>query len=377
MPRLYLSPPHLGGAELDQVREALASNWVAPLGPKVEAFERAFARVCGLAHCAAVSSGTAAMRLALRLLGLGPGDVVLASSLTFVASVAPAVQLGAEPVFVDCDPATWNMDPDLLAEALDELARQGRRVRAVIPTDLYGQCADYDRLLAVCAVHGVPLVADAAEAVGATYKGRHAGAGARAAVYSFNGNKIITTGGGGMLASDDEALVREARRLSQQARDPAPHYEHSTLGYSCRLSNVLAAVGLAQLGVLEERVAQRRAVFEAYREILEGVPGLAFQPEAPWGRSNRWLSVLLVEREAFGADPGDLRLALERRDIETRPVWKPLHLQPVFAGARTFGGAVSADLFRRGLCLPSGSAMARADVERVCAALLEAAGQSR
>lgn len=375
MSRLYLSPPHLSGAELEQVQEAFASNWVAPLGPKVEAFERAFSETCGLAHCAATCSGTAAMHLALRLLGVGPGDLVLASSLTFVASVGPAVQLGAEPAFVDSDRATWNMDPDLLAEALAEFTSQGRRVKAVIPTDLYGQCADYDRLLAVCEAYDVPLVADAAEAVGATYKGRHAGSGARAAIYSFNGNKIITTGGGGMLASDDEALVREARRLSQQARDPGPHYEHSTLGYNYRLSNVLAAIGLGQLGVLPERVARRRAVFEEYRDILGQTPGLTFVPEAAYGRSNRWLSVVLVDREVFGAGPEELRQALEARDIEARPVWKPLHLQPVFAGTRVFGGAVSADLFARGLCLPSGSAMTRADVERVCAGLLAAAGR--
>jgi len=375
MSRLYLSPPHLSGAELEQVQEAFASNWVAPLGPKVEAFERAFSEICGQAHCAATVSGTAAMHLALRLLGVGPGDLVLASSLTFVASVSPAAQLGAEPAFVDSDPATWNMDPDLLAEALAELTSQGRRVKAVIPTDLYGQCADYDRLLAVCEAFDVPLVADAAEAVGATYKERHAGGGARAAIYSFNGNKIITTGGGGMLASDDEELIREARRLSQQARDPAPHYEHSTLGYNYRLSNVLAAIGLGQLAVLPERVARRRAIFEEYREILGQTPGLAFVPEAAYGRSNRWLSVVLVDREVFGAGPEELRQALEARDIEARPVWKPLHLQPVFAKARVFGGAVSEDLFARGLCLPSGSAMTRADVERVCAGLLAAAGR--
>lgn len=376
MSRLYLSPPHLSGAELEQVQEAFASNWVAPLGPKVEALERAFSETCGLAHCAATASGTAAMHLALRLLGVSPGDLVLASSLTFVASVGPAVQLGAEPAFVDSDRATWNMDPDLLAEALAGLASQGRRVKAVISTDLYGQCADYDRLLAVCEAYDTPLVADAAEAVGATYKGRHAGSGTRAAIYSFNGNKIVTTGGGGMLASDDEAFIREARRLSLQARDPAPHYEHSTLGYNYRLSNVLAAIGLGQLTVLPERVARRRAIFEEYREILGQTPGLAFVPEAPYGRSNRWLSVVLVDRDVFGAGPEELRQALEARDIEARFLWKPLHLQPVFAGARVFGGAVSEDLFARGLCLPSGSAMTRADVERVCAGLLAAAGRS-
>lgn len=375
MSRLYLSPPHLSGAELEQVQEAFASNWVAPLGPKVEALERAFSETCGLAHCAATASGTAAMHLALRLLGVGPGDLVLASSLTFVASVGPAAQLGAEPAFVDSDSATWNMDPDLLAEALAELASQGRRVKAVIPTDLYGQCADYDRLLAVCEAYGVPLVADAAEAVGATYKGRHAGSGARAAIFSFNGNKIIITGGGGMLASDDEAFIREARRLSQQARDPAPHYEHSTLGYNYRLSNVLAAIGLGQLAVLPGRVARRRAIFEEYREILGQTPGLAFVPEAPYGRSNRWLSVVLVDRDVFGAGPEELRQARRPGTSRPGPCGSPCTSSPCSPSARVFGGAVSEDLFSRGLCLPSGSAMTRADVERVCAGLLAAAGR--
>lgn len=369
MARLYLSPPHMGGAELRLLEQAFASNWIAPLGPMVAEFEKRFAAMCGIAHCAAVSSGSAALHLGLRLLGVGPGDVVLASTLTFVASVAPAVQLGAEPVFVDSDPATWTMDPGLLEEALGTLGKEGRKVRAVVPTDLYGQCADYDRIGEVCGKYGVPVLSDAAEAVGARYKGRHAGKGAKAAAFSFNGNKIITTGGGGMVASEDEALIKEARRLSQQARDPAPYYEHSTLGYNYRLSNLLAAVGLGQLEVLEERVAGRREIFETYAALMAGLPGVSFMPEAPYGRGNRWLTVALIEEEEFGAGPDAVRQALEAEDIEARPVWKPMHLQPVFKGARVFGGTVSERLFEKGLCLPSGTAMSRSDIERVAEAV--------
>jgi len=370
-PRLFLSPPHLSGAERRRVAEAFASNYIAPLGPQVDAFERAFAEHTGIPHCLAVSSGTAAMHLALRCLGVGPGDVVVAASLTFIASVSPAHYLGAEPVFIDADAASWNMDPDLLREALTVLASEGRRVAAVIPTDLYGQCADYQRILDICAPFGVPVVADAAESAGARYghgeASVHAGAhpGLAAGVFSFNGNKIITTSGGGMLGSFDAALIAHARKLSQQSRDPAPHYEHTEIGYNYRLSNILGALGLGQLESLEARVAKRRRIFAWYREALGEVPGLSFMPEAATGKANRWLTVLLVDARAFGAGPEDVRLALEAENIESRPVWKPMHLQPVFAGRRMFGGAVSEDLFARGLCLPSGTAMDREDVLRV------------
>jgi len=375
MPRMFLSPPHLSGEEFELVREAFDSGWIAPLGPMLEAFERAFAEMSGIRHCLALSSGTAALHLGLRMLGVGPGDVVLASTLTFVGGVAPAAQLGAELAFVDCDRTTWTMDPALLEEALETYAREGRVVRAVMPTDLYGHCADYDRLQEICDRRGVSLLVDAAESVGSRYKGRHAGQGARAAAFSFNGNKIITAGGGGLLASDDGALIAEARRLSQQARDPAPHYEHSTLGYNYRLSNVLAAIGLGQLRALPDRVERRREIFDEYREFLGRAPGVTSMPEAEWCRGNRWLSVVLLDREAFGLGPEEARLALEARDIESRPLWKPMHLQPVFRDARVFGGAVSEELFARGLCLPSGTAMTREDVRAVSRVLLEAAGK--
>jgi dTDP-4-amino-4,6-dideoxygalactose transaminase len=383
-PRLFLSPPHLSGREEARVAEAFASNYIAPLGPQVDAFEAAFAEHTGLAHCLALSSGTAAMHLALRCLGVGEGDVVVASSLTFVASVSPAVQLGAQAAFVDAAPDSWNMAPDRLREALTVLTGEGRRVKAVIPTDLYGQCADYARILDICAPFGAAVVADSAESVGARYgdgaeDSRHAGAwpGLAASVFSFNGNKIITTSGGGMLASDDAALISHARKLSQQAREPAPHYEHTELGYNYRLSNILAAIGLGQLEALEARVAKRRQIFRWYREALGGQPGVSFMPEAATGKANRWLTVALFDKKQFGAGPDELRLALEAENIEARPVWKPMHLQPVFAGCRMFGGAVAEELFARGLCLPSGTAMTREDVDRVAGIIRRTAAGKR
>ncbi|MEF2146591.1 MAG: DegT/DnrJ/EryC1/StrS family aminotransferase [Desulfovibrionaceae bacterium] len=363
--RIFLSPPHMSGRERDYVDQAFASNYIAPLGPQVDAFERAFCEMSGFSHCVALSSGTAALHLALRLLDVGPGDVVMASSLTFIGSVSPVTFLGAQPVFIDADRATWNMDPALLAEAVENFARKGRLPKAVLPTDLYGQCCDLDAILDICRPYGIPVLADSAEAVGATYKGRHAGSGARAAAFSFNGNKIITTSGGGILASDHRALIEEARRLSQQARDPAPHYEHSTIGYNYRMSNLVAAVGLGQLEVLPERVQRRREIFDWYVERLGSLPGLEFMPEAEYGRSNRWLTALLFDKTVFGVGPERVRQALEAENIEARPLWKPMHLQPVFADEKVYGGQVSEELFERGLCLPSGTAMDEADLERV------------
>ncbi len=362
--RLFLSPPHLSGEEIRLVHEAFASNYIAPLGPMVDAFEAEFAAYTGIGHAVALSSGTAAMHLALRLLGVGPGDEVVASTLTFIGSVTPVTFQGATPVFIDADRASWNMDPELLAEELADGARRGKLPRAVVPTDLYGQSCDLDRILAVCAPYGVPVVTDSAEAVGTVYKGRHAGKGARAAVYSFNGNKIITTSGGGMLCSDDRDLIDRARFLSQQARDPAPHYEHSTVGYNYRMSNVLAAIGRGQLRALEDRVRRKREIFDGYRAALGDLPGVAFMPEAAYGRGTRWLTVALLDPGACGAKPEAVRLALEAENIEARPVWKPMHRQPVFAGCRLRGGAVADDLFARGLCLPSGTAMTDEDLAR-------------
>ena len=364
-PRIHLSTPHMSGREQAYVADAFASNWIAPLGPHVDAFEAEFARAVGSRHAAALSSGTAALHLALQLAGVRAGDEVLVSSLTFSASVNPIVYLGARPAFIDSEARSWNMDPALLEQALEDRARAGRLPAAVVVVHLYGQSADLHPIAAACARHGVPLVEDAAEALGATYHGRAPGTFGQSGIFSFNGNKVITTSGGGMLVSDDDALVAHARKLATQARDPAPHYQHSEIGYNYRLSNVLAAIGRAQLEVLEERVLARRAVFDFYRQALAGVPGLRWMPEASWGRHSRWLSCLTVDPAEFGAGREALRLALEARNIEARPVWKPMHLQPVFAGLPAWGGDVARELFEHGLCLPSGSNLRETDLEQV------------
>jgi dTDP-4-amino-4,6-dideoxygalactose transaminase len=363
--RIYLSSPHLGSLERGYVDEAFASNWIAPLGPHVDAFQEEFSRCVGAPHALALSSGTAALHLALQLVGVSPGDEVLVSTLTFSATVNPIRYLGASPVFIDSERASWNMDPVLLSEELEVRARSGRLPRAVVVVHLYGQCADLDPILAACDRHGVPVVEDAAEALGSTYKGRVPGTLGRAGIYSFNGNKIITTSGGGMLVSSDEALVRHALKLATQARDPAPHYQHSEIGYNYRLSNVLAAIGRGQLRVLEDRVAARRGNHEFYARALAGVPGITFMPEAPWGRHTRWLTTLTIDPALFGADREAVRVALEREDIEARPVWKPMHLQPVFAAFARRGGQVAEELFHNGLCLPSGSNLTPDDLARV------------
>ncbi len=366
-PRIFLSSPHMGSDEFELVREAFATNWIAPLGPHVDAFEREFAALVGSPHAAALSSGTAALHLALRLLKLQAGEEVFCSTLTFSASANPIAYEGGRPVFIDSERASWNMDPNRLAEALANRAKIGRLPRAVILVHLYGQSADLESVAALCERYGVTLIEDAAEALGATYKGITPGTRGRMGIFSFNGNKIITTSGGGMLVSADEALITQARFLATQARDPAPHYEHSQIGFNYRLSNVLAAIGRGQLHVLAERVNARRANCEFYQRAFADLPGIEFMPEAPWGRSSRWLTCVVIDPGKFGADREAVRLALGAENIEARPVWKPMHLQPVFAGCECFGGEVAEDLFNRGLCLPSGSNLTRADLERVAA----------
>ncbi len=369
MKRIYLSPPHLSGLEGQFLQEALESGWIAPLGPQVDAFEQEFAEAVGAKHALAVSSGTAALHLALILAGVGPGDEVVVSTLTFAASAFPVLYLGAKPVFVDSERTSWNMDPGLLAEFLEARAKKGRLPKAVVLVHLYGQSADIAPIQALCQEYGIPLVEDAAEALGSTYQGRSPGTFGLAGIFSFNGNKIITTSGGGMLVSEDGRLVAHARKLATQAREPVPWYEHREVGYNYRMSNLLAAIGRAQLRTLEERVQARRRIYERYVAGLSDLPGLSFQPEAPWGRHTRWLTVMLVDREAFGRGPEDIRQALEGLGIETRPVWKPLHLQPVFHGAETLGGGVAEDLFARGLCLPSGSSLTPEEQDRVIEAI--------
>jgi dTDP-4-amino-4,6-dideoxygalactose transaminase len=371
---IYLSPPHMTGRERDYVDEAFATNWIAPVGPHIEAFEREFSEYVGTPHAVAVTSGTAALHLALLLAGVGPGDEVMVSTLTFAASVNPIRYLGAQPIFVDSEEASWNMDPDLLTEALAAKARVGRLPKAVVVVHLLGQSADIDRILEVCHHYGIPLIEDAAEALGATYKGTSPGTFGRAGIFSFNGNKIITTSGGGMLVSDDANLISWARKLATQARDPAPHYQHSEVGFNYRLSNVLAGIGRGQLSALEDRVAARRRNFDFYARALEDVPGIGFQPEASWGRHARWLSAITINPAEFGADREMVRLALAEANIESRPIWKPMHQQPVFAGCLTIGGSVADDLFTRGLCLPSGSNLTEDDLSRVVAVIVGSAG---
>ena len=365
--QILLSTPHLSTHELEFVHDAFRTNWIAPLGPNVDAFERDVATYIGGGHAAAVSSGTAAIHLALVILGVGPGDHVFCSTLTFVATANPILYQGAIPTFIDSEPGTWNMSPPALAEALADAARRNKLPKAVISVNLYGQSADYDALLAVCAPYDIPLVEDAAESLGATYKGRASGTLGRIGIFSFNGNKIITTSGGGMLVADDPALVERARFLATQARDPAPYYQHSQLGFNYRMSNVLAGIGRGQMRVLDDRVAARQAVFERYRA---GLPAdhVEWMPLAGFGRCTRWLSAgtlhASVPRGCEGLIAG---LAAER--IEARRIWKPLHLQPLFAGSGYYRhpgtDSVADDLFARGFCLPSGSNMTTEQQDRV------------
>lgn len=375
--RVYLSPPDVGAAERDALASAFDSGWIAPLGPQVDAFEEALAarvqRRCG----AATNSGTAALHLGLRLLGVGPGDAVWLSTLTFVASVSPVRWLGAEPVFVDSEARTWNLDPELLEQALAEAAARDRLPKVLIVVDIYGQCADWPRITAACERYGVAILEDAAEALGARVGGRPAGSFGALSAVSFNGNKIITCSGGGMLVGDDPELIERARWLASQAREPAPHYQHEQLGYNYRLSNLLAGVGLAQLGRLDALIAARRANYAHYAEALGALPGLQFMPEPEGFASTRWLSVLLVDPVRFGVDREALRVALAAENIEARPVWKPMHLQPVFASCRMIGSGVTDDLFARGLCLPSGSTLRADDRERVIAVFRELHRQAR
>jgi pyridoxal phosphate-dependent aminotransferase EpsN len=370
--RIFLSPPDVGEEERTYLLDAFDSNWIAPLGPHVNAFEEEFQTFTAMPAAAALSSGTAALHLALLLTGVGPGDDVIVPSLTFVATANAVTYVGARPVFVDSDEATWNLDPVLLEQELAARAKTGRLPAAVLGVDLYGQCADWDALLACCATYGVPAIEDAAEALGATYGGRAAGSFGEFGVFSFNGNKIITTSGGGMLVGDDPQAIARARYLATQARDDAPHYEHSVVGYNYRMSNLLAAVGRAQLQGLPARIARRRAINLRYRELLGKECGVGFMPNDPRGEPTNWLTVATIDAEEFGATPEQVRLHLESMDIEARPAWKPMHLQPLFADASMRGGAVAERIFRTGLCLPSGSSMTDDDVDRVVEGMLAA-----
>ncbi|MBS1122389.1 MAG: DegT/DnrJ/EryC1/StrS aminotransferase [Deltaproteobacteria bacterium] len=365
MSRIYLSPPDLTGNEIGRIGDAIASGWIAPLGPEVDAFEADVRARVDMPFAVALSSGTAALHLALLVNDVGPGDEVWTSTLTFAATANAIVYTGATPVFIDSDAASWNLDAALLAEELDAAARRGRLPKAVIAVDLYGQCADMGPIAAACRRHAVVLIEDAAEALGATYGGRPAGSLGDLSILSFNGNKIITTSGGGMLLGKNEKQILRARHLATQAREPARHYEHATIGYNYRLSNLLAAMGRAQLADLDRRVEVRRAINRRYREALAGLPGWQFMPEAGFGRSTFWLSCATIDTAQFGEARDGVIDRLAAADIEARPVWKPLHLQPVFAGTRILGGAVAEGLFRDGICLPSGSNLLERDQARI------------
>jgi pyridoxal phosphate-dependent aminotransferase EpsN len=361
--RIYLSPPHMTGEELVLIQQAFEDNWIAPAGPHLAVFEQQFCAYTGAKHAVALSSGTAAIHIALLALGVQPDEEVFVSTLTFAGSVNPIVYLGARPVFIDSDTASWTMDVALLEDALKARARSGKMPAAVIPVHLYGQSADLDAIMQLCERYGVAVIEDAAESLGSRYHDRHPGTLGRVGVYSFNGNKIITTSGGGMLTSDDESLVNYARKLSTQSREPAAHYEHTEVGYNYRMSNVLAAIGCGQLRVIEERVRRKREIYAFYEANLGNIAGLSFVDEMPYGRHTRWLSVMLIDKDLFGADREQIRLKLEAFNIESRPLWKPMHCQPVFQDYESIGGAVAESLFDRGLCLPSGTALTDQQLE--------------
>jgi dTDP-4-amino-4,6-dideoxygalactose transaminase len=364
MGRIYLSPPDMTAIERGLLLDAFDANWIAPVGPDLTAFESEFAAVAGVDHAVALTSGTAGLHLALLVNDVRADDVVIVPSFTFAATANAVTYVRAEPWFVDSETTTWNLDPALVEEALDTAAREGRRVGAVISVDLYGQCADHGPIRAACERHGVPLVEDAAEAVGATRDGAGAGSFGDIGVFSFNGNKLMTTGGGGMAVSRDIGAIDRIRHLSTQAREPALHYEHHEIGFNYRLSNVLAAIGRGQVQRLPEMLARTAEVRQAYEQALGDLPGVGFNPIDERGTPNNWLTIAVLADDAR-ATPGELIAALDEADAEARPAWKPMHQQPVFRDHRVFGGSVSDDAFARGVCLPSGSSMTDAELERV------------
>jgi pyridoxal phosphate-dependent aminotransferase EpsN len=374
--RIFLSPPHMSGKEQEYIKEAFRTNWIAPLGPNVDAFEKELASYVGASEAVAVNSGTSAIHLALSLLGVTEGDTVFCSTLTFVASANPILYQGAQPVFIDSDRDSWNMSPQALQRALQEASLNGKLPKAVIVVNLYGQSAKMDEITVLCDHYNVPIIEDAAESLGSTYKGKPSGTFGKYGIFSFNGNKIITTSGGGMLVSDDKESLRKARFLATQARDPAPHYQHSEVGYNYRLSNILAGVGRSQLEVLDKRVEARRRIFERYEHSLTDLPGISFMPELENTKTNRWLTALLVNEKQAGVSAAELIKALEHENIEARPVWKPLHMQPLFEGAAYYphgdGEHVAEELFHTGICLPSGSNLTEQEQDRVIHCLKEA-----
>ena len=372
--RILLSSPHMGGTEQKYIQEAFDTNWIAPLGANVNGFESELAAYVGINAASAISSGTAAIHLALDLLGVKAGDSVFCSTLTFIASANPILYLDAKPVFIDSEPITWNMSPQALQVALEEAKAEDKLPKAVIVVNLYGQSARMDEILEICNAYDVPIVEDAAESLGSTYKGKKSGTFGKFGIYSFNGNKIITTSGGGMLVSDDEELIARSRFLATQARDAAKHYQHSVVGYNYRMSNVIAGIGRGQLEVLDERVIQKRAIFARYEEALTQVDGVMMMPELEGTFSNRWLSTLTLDPNKIHVTPYELIDALDAKNIEARPVWKPLHMQPLFEGCKFYAHAkddiVSERLFAQGICLPSDSKMTIEEQRKVIDTIL-------
>jgi dTDP-4-amino-4,6-dideoxygalactose transaminase len=369
--KIWLSSPHMGGAEIKFIQEAFDTNWIAPVGPHITAFENELAGYSKISNCAALSSGTAAIHLALIILGVEQGDEVICSSFTFSGTCNPILYLKATPVFIDSERDTWNMDPELLEEAIrDRIKKTGKKPKAIITVHLYGMPAKIDAIMRIARQYEIPVIEDAAEALGSEYQGKKLGTFGDVGVYSFNGNKIITTSGGGALVSENDTWIGKAKFLATQARDPAPHYEHSEVGYNYRLSNICAGIGRGQLLVLDERVNQRRGVYKYYYETLQNLPGIAFLEEPDGFFSNRWLTTILVDpAETEDITCEDLRLALEKENIESRPLWKPMHLQPVFKNFPYYGKNISGDLFKTGICLPSGSDLRHEDLDRVISRL--------
>jgi dTDP-4-amino-4,6-dideoxygalactose transaminase len=354
--KIWLSSPHMGGAEVKYVQEAFETNWISPVGPHITAFETALATYNDIPHCAALSSGTAAIHLALIILGVEHGDEVICSTFTFSGSCNPIAYQGAIPVFVDSERLTWNMDPVLLEEAIvDRQKKTGRKPKAIIAVHLYGMPAQIEAIMDVARRHEIPVIEDAAEALGSTYRGKKLGTFGDLGIYSFNGNKIITTSGGGALVARNEGWIQHAKFLSTQARDPAPHYEHSHIGFNYRLSNVCAGIGRGQMEILQTRVEQKREIYNVYKKTLENFPGIGFLPEPDGAFSNRWLTTVVLDEKITGFSPDSLRLALDAENAESRPLWKPMHMQPVFKDCPSYSNGVSEELFRTGLCLPSGT----------------------
>lgn len=366
MKKIWLSSPHIGKQELKLVKDAFDTNWIAPLGPHVDQFENELSNYIGAKYTAVLSSGTAAIHLALILLGVESGDEVICQSFTFSASANPIVYQGATPVFIDSEKDTWNIDPNLLELAIKDRMKNGKKPKAIILVHLYGMPAKMDELIAISNKYEIPIIEDAAEAIGSKYKNKMAGSFGILGVLSFNGNKIITTSAGGALLSNNKDYIEKAKFLATQARDPAPHYQHSEIGYNYRMSNVLAAIGRGQLRVLNERVKQRRSNFKFYQNKFSAINGFAFQPEMKGSFSNRWLTTLTIDPNLTnGITREDVRLALEKENIESRPLWKPMHLQPVFKDAPQYINGTSDKLFENGLCLPSGSNLSNTDKERI------------